>query len=369
MRRCTALLAVILLLGCLPVSAQTLHTSAVSAILMEASSGQVLYEQNARQPLPIASITKLLTALTALRSGHGLEETVVIQPEDTRTEGSSLYLKPGETVSLKTLLYGLMLQSGNDAALAIARFCGGSVEQFVDRMNETAARLGMTGSHFANPNGLTQEEHYSTAYDMALLARACLEQKELAEIMATRTATMEGRSFANHNKLLWRYPGCVGLKTGYTQQAGRTLVSAARREGVTLIAVTLNDPDDWKDHTALLDYGFSTVQVCTPVQAGQTVTHLPVEGSLVSLLPVTAQRDASVVRKTGQTVETQLCLDAESVQAPVQAGQRVGRLLVRLDGQTVDEVPLICDAAPDHRAPHQSWIQRLGALLRGNETQ
>ena len=252
-------------------TAQAVGTSASSAILMEAESGRVLYEQNAHEERLIASITKLMTALVALESGHDLEETVTVGEACTRAEGSSLYLRPGEEISLKGLLYGVMLRSGNDAALAVAEHCGGSVEEFVGRMNEKAAQLGMVNSHFANPNGLNAEGHYSSAYDMALLARACLENEALAEIAATKSATVDGRVLTNHNKLLWQYEGCIGLKTGYTEKAGRTLVSAARRGGMTLIAVTLNDPDDWRDHTALLDYGFSTYAPVTLTEEGKAV--------------------------------------------------------------------------------------------------
>lgn len=209
-----------------------------------------------------------MTALVALESGCPLEEKVVIREEDTRTEGSSLYLRPGEELRLETLLYGLLLQSGNDAALAVARHCGGTVENFVAEMNRCAARLGMTNSRFANPSGLNAEGHCSTARDLALLARACLKNETLAAIAATRSITLEGRSFVNHNKLLWRYGGCVGLKTGYTEKAGRTLVSAAERDGMTLIAVTLDDPDDWRDHAALFDWGFANWRMETAGPGG-----------------------------------------------------------------------------------------------------
>ena len=234
-RLLAAAAALLLCLNILP-TAHGMGTSAGSAILMEAESGRVLYEQDADRPRLIASVTKLMTALVALESGHPLEEKVVIREEDTRTEGSSLYLRPGEELRLETLLYGLLLQSGNDAALAVARHCGGTVENFVAQMNLRAARLGMEHSRFANPSGLNAEGHCSTARDLALLARACLKNETLAAIAATRSVTLEGRSFVNHNKLLWRYEGCVGLKTGYTEKAGRTLVSAAEREGMTLIA-------------------------------------------------------------------------------------------------------------------------------------
>lgn len=241
-------------------------------------------------PRLIASVTKLMTALVALESGCPLEEKVVIREEDTRTEGSSLYLRPGEELRLETLLYGLLLQSGNDAALAVARHCGGTVENFVAEMNRCAARLGMTNSRFANPSGLNAEGHCSTARDLALLARACLKNETLAAIAATRSITLEGRSFVNHNKLLWRYGGCVGLKTGYTEKAGRTLVSAAERDGMTLIAVTLDDPDDWRDHAALFDWGFANWRMETAVRAGEEICSLPVGGSLVPFCPVRAGR-------------------------------------------------------------------------------
>ena len=222
--------------------------SAASAVLMDGETGRVLCEKDGRTPRLIASTTKLMTALVALEWGCDLEEPVVILPEWTGIEGSSVYLRPGEEITLEALLYGLLLRSGNDAALAIAGHCGGTVEHFVARMNQKARELGMTDSSFANPNGLDAEGHCASAYDMALLARACLENQELAKIAATRSITLGTRTFTNHNKLLWRYEGCVGLKTGYTEHAGRTLVSAARRDGVTLICVTLNAPSDWADH-------------------------------------------------------------------------------------------------------------------------
>ena len=214
--------------------------SAASAVLMDAGTGRVLYEKDGHTRRLIASTTKLMTALVALESGHDLGETVTIDRAWTGAEGSSIYLRPGEEVTLEALLYGMLLRSGNDAALAVAGHCGGTVEQFVARMNRKAQELGMEDSSFANPNGLNAERHYSSAWDMALLARACLENEELAKIVSTKSITLGTRTFTNHNKLLWRYEGCIGLKTGYTEKAGRTLVSAARRDGLTLICVTLN---------------------------------------------------------------------------------------------------------------------------------
>ena len=318
-------LAVLLLLAGMP-AAGAVGTSAASAILMEAESGRVLYEHSADEPRLIASTTKLMTALTALESGRALEDVVVIQEEDTRTEGSSLYLKPGERLTLETLLYGLLLHSGNDAALAIARFCGGSVERFVAEMNVKARELGMTNSHFANPNGLDAQGHCSTARDMALLARVCLKNEKLAEMMSARSVTLEGRTFTNHNKLLWQYDGCIGLKTGYTERAGRTLVSAAQREGMTLIAVTLNDPNDWADHAALYDYGFGAYRLEVAARGGERAGQLPVSGSLVPLVEVQAAADLVWPLLEGETLETAVELDDPVLTAPVVRGARAGTL-------------------------------------------
>ena len=341
-------------------AARAVSTSASSAILMEASSGRVLYAHNGEEPRLIASVTKLMTALVALESGRDLEDVVTILEEDTRTEGSALYLKPGERVKLKTLLYGLLLNSGNDAALAVARFCGGSVEDFVAAMNRKARELGMTQSHFANPSGLNAEGHFSSARDLAVLARACLDNETLAEMASTRSITLEGRTFTNHNKLLWRYEGCVGMKTGYTEKAGRTLVSAAEREGMTLIAVTLNDPNDWADHAALLDYGFSLCRMERAVQAGETVCTLPVSDSLIPFTEIAAGETLAWPLLDGETLETELLLDRTAVAAPAAKGERVGTLRGFVDGALVGEVPLVCArAAPRNAAEPQNPLQRL----------
>jgi len=222
---------------------------------MDADTGQILYEKDADRPMLIASTTKIMTALLAVETAE-LSQEVTVMPEDM-TEGSSMYLKVGEKLTLETLLYGLLLQSGNDAALAIARTCGGSVENFVGMMNRRAAELGMTGTSFANPNGLDDERHFSTARDMARLACRAINDPTFCRICSSSTVTVGGRIMSNHNRLLRDVEGCIGLKTGFTKAAGRTLVSCAERNGHRLVAVTLCDGNDWNDHRALYDYGFS----------------------------------------------------------------------------------------------------------------
>ena len=250
--------------------AQAVEVSASAAVLMDMDSGRVLYEQNARSQMLIASTTKILTALVAIRDGN-LSDMVKVSREAAYTEGSSMYLKEGEELTLETLLYGLLLCSGNDAAVAVAEHVGGSVEGFVERMNETAMELGMENSSFANPNGLDDEEHYSTAYDMALLARSAMGNETLVRMASTRTVTIGGRTMTNHNKLLRLMDGCLGLKTGYTRAAGRTLVSCAERNGQRLVAVTLQDGNDWADHQSLYDYGFAAYPAKRMAQLGHEV--------------------------------------------------------------------------------------------------
>ena len=260
MRRRTvaALCAALTLCFCIPVVAEAVEVSATACVLMDADTGLVLYRKNEDQRMLIASVTKLMTALVVLEQGE-VDETVTVTAAHM-AEGSSMYLRVGEKLTLEELLYGLLLCSGNDAALALTE-CAGGVEPFVALMNEKAAALGMKNTHFANPNGLDDEEHYSTAYDMALLACAAANEPTLRRIASTRTAAIGGRTLTNHNKLLSRMDGCIGLKTGYTKAAGRTLVSCAEREGHRLVAVTLRDGNDWNDHEMLYDRGFTLVGV------------------------------------------------------------------------------------------------------------
>ncbi|WP_018934517.1 D-alanyl-D-alanine carboxypeptidase family protein [Gracilibacillus lacisalsi] len=234
------------------------QVSAESAILMDQETGRVLYEKNADNPTLIASITKILTAIIAIESGK-LDEYVKISDNAISTEGSSIYLKKEDKITLKDLVYGLMLRSGNDAAVAIGEHIGGSQEGFAYLMNEKARWIGMTNSHFDNPHGLDSETHFSTAYDMALLTKYAMENDIFREISGTSSYQSSARDYAwiNKNKLLTQlYKYSNGGKTGYTRAAGRTLVSTAEKNGQTLIVVTLNAPSDWQDHMNLFEWGF-----------------------------------------------------------------------------------------------------------------
>ena len=343
-------------------TAGAVGTSASAAILMDAESGRVLYEHNAHEPRLIASTTKLMTALVALESGHDLDEVVTVAPEWAGIEGSSIYLQAGEKLTLEALLYGLLLRSGNDAAAAVAGYCGGTQEQFVAMMNQKAQELGMEDSCFANPSGLDAENHRSSAYDMALLARACLANETLAGMVSTKSVTLGTRTFTNHNKLLWRYEGCVGLKTGYTEAAGRTLVSAAERDGLTLICVTLSDPNDWTDHAALFDYGFAGYHRQPLAEEGEVLCRLPVADSLVPFCPVAAGEDAGVCLAEGEQVECELRLEVPALAAPVPAGLQVGEAVYLLNGEEAARIPLVTG-----RAVSRDAAQPLGLLGRLRE--
>ena len=339
-RLCCCLAAVLLLLGLFPGKARAVGTSAASAILVDADSGRVLYEQNADAKMLIASTTKILTALVAIREGD-LSQVVTVKREATLTEGSSMYLKEGEQLTLETLLYGLLLCSGNDAAVAIADAVGGSQAGFVKLMNETARELGMEHSSFANPNGLDDEDHYSTARDMAKLACAAVNNETLMRIASTRTVTIGGRTMTNHNKLLSYMDGCIGLKTGYTKAAGRTLVSCAERNGQRLVAVTLQDGNDWADHQALYEYGFATYPAKRAAVLGQAVSRAPVQGGQCGTVSLVAAASFSWPVAAGERLEIRIDLD-EPLAAPVKAGTQVGEAVFLLDGAEVGRVDLLC---------------------------
>ncbi|QXE00312.1 D-alanyl-D-alanine carboxypeptidase family protein [Terribacillus sp. DMT04] len=275
-RMLVILIALSLCAGLLPGQAAAKPgVAADSAILMELSTGRVLYEKNAADPKRIASITKIMTAIIAIESGK-MDETVTVSKNAIYTEGSSIYLKEGEEIPLADLVYGLMLRSGNDAAVAIAEHVGGSEEGFTHLMNEKAAWLGMQDSHFDNPHGLDTESHHSSAYDMALLTRYAMKNDTFRKVSSTKTYKADSKRYAwgNKNKMLTRYyEHSTGGKTGYTKKAGRTLVSTAEKDGMELVVVTINDPDDWRDHKNLFEWGFDEFRL-TKLKQPETGTSI-----------------------------------------------------------------------------------------------
>lgn len=336
----------LLLTSILTCQALAVSTSAASAVLIEQRSGRILYQQDPDTERLIASITKIMTAVVALEHGQ-LQSEYTVTAEDM-AEGSSMYLRPGDTLCLEELLYGLMLVSGNDAALAVAHCVSGEVPAFVELMNTTARRLGMTHSSFANPNGLDAEGHYSSAADMARLAAYAMENQDFRRIVSTASITIGERYLSNHNKLLRLCEGCVGVKTGFTKAAGRTLVSAVERDGMMLVCVTLNDGDDWNDHMRLYEHGFSAYRLETAAAAGQVLGSVLVRGGTARSVPLALDSDLSYPL-TGEERLTVTITVPLSVAAPVVPGQALGTARAYLDGVEVAEAGLIA-AAPSAMA-------------------
>ena len=340
----TLLLALLFALLSLVSPAQALSLSAQSAVLIDARDGRVLYEKDADTPRPMASTTKIMTAVVALESCD-VNEIIEIADEAVGVEGSSIYLQKGERMTLLELLYALLLQSANDAAVAIAVGVGGSVGNFADMMNEKAMSLGLTSTHFENPNGLDADGHVTTAHELALLTAYALKNPTFAEIVATYKRKISGpdgtvRLVVNHNKLLNMYDGCVGVKTGFTKKSGRCLVSAACRESLTLVSVTLSAPDDWRDHTAMLNYGYENYCCEILCDEGGFIEALPVVGGVQDSL-LCANCDyvaATLPRDHGEiTVDVQL---PQMIYAPVSAGDIVGHVTYKCDGKVIGETDI-----------------------------
>ena len=343
------------------------EVSAAACVVCDAETGTVVYEKNASRQLPIASTTKLMTALVALEN-LSANEKITIKREWAAVEGSSMGLREGEECSVRELLYGLLLASGNDAGLALACHAAGSVEAFAALMNDKAAELGMEGTHFTNPHGLDDAEHYSTARDMALLAAACLKEPELALIVSTREARLTPqRYYSNHNRLLWECEGCIGLKTGYTSRAGRTLVSACEREGTRLICVTLCDPCDWADHKALYDWAFDNYRTLS-FGAENTEYSLPLVSGVKDSLRVTALGAARVFASAADEVELRENLP-RFVYAPMKQGDRVGSVEIFVNGEKRARLALVAaeDAPLAEGATLNFWEQIRWSWQRANE--
>lgn len=328
------LIAVVLLFPC-----KASAVSAKSAVLMDGQTGRILYGKNMDQRSLIASTTKIMTALVVCEHCNVLDR-MRIPKEAVGIEGSSMYLQEGEVLTLQELLYGLMLRSGNDAAVALAIYCGGTVEGFAEMMNDKARSLGLTGTHFSNPHGLDAPDHYSTAKDLAVLAAYAMKNPVFAMTVSTKTVTAGQRELRNHNKLLWQVEGANGVKTGYTKAAGRILVSGAKRQGRQLIAVTIHAPNDWADHKQLLEDGFSRFSVETILSAGQCLGLQQVVGGDADVVELLCGEDFSFALAEGEQVSVELP-GPGFVYAPVSCGQEAGFAHILVDGSPVGKVPLL----------------------------
>lgn len=360
----SALLCAVILAG-LGTSARAEESpeiSAKAAILMEAETGRVLYEKNADDRMLIASTTKIMTALVVLERCD-LDREVVIESAWTGIEGSSMYLKAGQRMTVRDLLYGLMLASGNDAAVALACIAAGSVEDFAALMNEKAQSLGCENTHFMNPNGLDGEEHYASARDLAVITREAITNRAFCEIVSTASRTVGELTYTNHNRLLRECEGVFGVKTGYTEAAGRTLVTSCERDGLTLICVTLSDPDDWDDHKNLYDWAYGQWGRYSVLDEASLWT-VPVVGGEREQVSVVPGEALVVFGCAGE--EVTLIVELPSfVHARVEAGAAAGQVTAYLNGEKAGSVPLVYqDNIEKLAAEEPTLVERIREFFR-----
>lgn len=342
--------------------------SAVSAVLINADTGGVIFEKNADEKRAVASTTKIMTALLTLEAGQP-DRRFTVDSMAIRVEGTSMGLREGDIVTRRALCYGMLLPSGNDAANAAAVDISGSLSAFADKMNEKAAQLGMNDSHFVTPSGLDAPEHYSTARDMAKLTRAALENEDFRAICGLTSAALEfgnppySRTLYNSNKLLKQYDGCIGVKTGFTDNARRCLVSAAERDGVTLIAVTLNAPDDWNDHKKLLDYGFSLVK---PQEISLESVSVDIIGGTAQKVCAVPDGSATVGLTASEADEIRMEYRVPAfVYAEVSAGDCIGYVEIYYKEELLRSIPLRAETDCPRETAQQSLWERVRALFTG----
>lgn len=343
----SVVLTVIFVLACpYVVSAEnkTPEVSAKACVLIEEKTGKILFEKNSSEKLPMASTTKIMTTLLCLESG-GLDDSFVVDSEAIKVEGSSMGLTEGDVVTKRDLCYGMMLPSGNDAANATAVKLGGSIENFSKMMNERAEEIGMTRTCFVTPSGLEGDGHGASAYDMALLAREALRNSDFVEICSQKKAKVKfgnppyERWLTNTNKLLDMYEGVKGVKTGFTDEAGRCLVSACERDGISLVCVTLNDKNDWQDHINMYDYGYATLK---PLElSSDEIFAVPVAGGTENTVPVRAEGKLLI----GDDGKTENKISSEIILPPfvysnIKLGDKIGEIKYYYKDMYISSIPL-----------------------------
>ncbi len=320
------------------------NVSAHSAALYIPETKEFLYLKNSDNIMPMASTTKIMTALVAIENSN-ISDTVEIDDSAIGVEGSSAYLRKGDVLTMEELLYALLLQSANDAAVAIAYHISGNVEDFAGLMNEKASSLGLSNTHFTNPHGLHDDDHYTTAEDLAIIAAAALDNDMLKKISSTYKKTFSTedrtRTYVNHNKLLLSYDGCVGVKTGFTKKSGRCLVSAAEKNDLRCVGVTLNAPNDWNDHKTMLDYCYECVEKVHLADPFDHIYKLPVIGGSKDVISVLNPEGASLVlKKDNHNIDEQVKLVRYCI-APIKRGDLLGEIIYTVDGVKSARVSLV----------------------------
>ena len=327
----TFLIAMMALLA----SAETgVNTRAKSSALYNPNTNSFLHENNSSQRLPMASTTKIITALIAIETLDP-DEIIRVPKEAVGVEGSSLYLKEDDELTVKDLVYSVLLQSANDAATALALCISGNIDDFAVQMTERAREIGALNTEFQNPHGLDDEEHYTTAHDLALIAAEALKNETFKKISSTYKYSFkigdETRTVVNHNKLLKMYDGCIGVKTGFTKKSGRCLVSAAERDGITLVAVTLNDPEDWADHKNMLEYGFSKLERINLDEIISLPYTIPTVSSDADKVTIEFKTN-NIVKFTDEEIDYSIDLPTY-VARDIKRGDKLGEVTLKIGGR------------------------------------
>lgn len=365
-------LSLVLFFAPLSVKAEESAAPSVSAqafVLYCVENGDIILSKNENKRMKPASTTKLMTTLLTLEEA-AKNDRVITFTKDMIAEGSSMYLEVGEKLRLSDLAAGMMMCSGNDAANAAAISISGSAEKFANLMNTRAKQIGMEHTHFVTPSGLDDEEHYSTAYDLALLMTAGLQNEAFAALTNQKSVAVnfvepdnKRMTYTNHNRLLSSYEDCIGGKTGYTMAAGRCLVSAARRNGITLVCVTLDDPNDWKDHASLYDYGFSQLNGYAAPD-GSFCVELPCVGGEQDTVAVMGERDMTLVVQGGKADEIERTVYLPPfAYAPIEANEQIGRIDYTLDGKLLQSIALVAAEDVKYHQIKKNFFQRIKELF------
>lgn len=343
MRKKTVIFALAFFILCTLMSFSAGALSASAAVVMKSDTGRVLYERNAREKMSMASTTKIMTALLAVESGK-MQQNVTVTQKMTAVEGTSMGLRRGDVLTLENIVRGMMLLSGNDAANAVAEFLSGSSEKFAERMNEKAKSIGMNDTNFATPSGLDDEEHYTTAYDMALLGSYAMKNPAFRRIVSEYYGVVEYSepkteyTYRNHNRFLTMYDGACGIKTGFTKKSGRCLVTAVEKDGSVIVAVTLKAPDDWNDHVELYNDCLPMLEALDfDKKIGAVVRVVGGDSSGVSAEISGVPR---IVSADGEQFSYKILTD-KFIYAPVRTGERVGEVRFYLDGKCVAASELV----------------------------
>lgn len=353
------------------IAAPSPHVSADAAIVMDVTTGTILFEKNARRSMAPASTTKILTAILALERGN-LQDIVTVSRHAAYTEGSSVYLTVGEKLSLDDLLVGLLLRSGNDSAVAIAEHIAGTEQKFAELCNSRAKELGAQQTNFRNPHGLTAPGHLTTAYDLAVLARhALLNLPRFAEVVSTREDTIDwdgrpyDRQLRNTNKMLWMFEGADGVKTGTTKEAGQCLVSSATRNGQQIISVVLHSGSRWTDSVRLLQYGFDNYTLLHYADKNAVLQSLPVINGMQQCIDAIIMEDVTIVIPKVQSELLRIDYDLPaSIEAPVYNGQKIGEITISLKDNTIKVVDITAGQEVMERTYTRVFVNQLMSMYR-----